>query len=174
MMINFAMSESNKTTFDFFMKFLPLDSISITLEGLAYITIFTSILEKHEGKFDWEDKSLQKFLHTNDIFFKDKNSNIHESNNIYFTFGIDKAYGFLNHIKNALINGLVFDTGFDYEIWDIEPSVGIGIESSLKHKKEILTQIAPSQITMRGIIRKYLFWQFITTVIKTNKNINCK
>ncbi len=153
------------------MKHIPDDSISSSLESLAYVFLFISKLEKCVYGFNWDDKTLQTFLLKNDIQTKEQASDVLYPNEIYLSHCTDKAYGFLNHIKNSLINGLVFDSGFDYEFWDIEPSVEIDCESSLKHKKDILTQIATSQIAMKGIIRKYLFWQFITAVIRTNKNI---
>lgn len=153
------------------MKYIPENSISSSLESLAYVFLFISKLEKCESRFNWEDKTLQTFKLKNDIQIKERASDVLCANEIYLSHCTDKAYGLLNHIKNALINGLVFDAGFDYEFWDIESPVEIDRVSSLKHKKETLTQIAPSQITMKGIIRKYLFWQFITTVIRTNKSI---
>ena len=66
MMLVYCKSESDSTTYDFFMKYIP-ENISCTLEALAYISLFESQIAYRCGDFNWEDKKLQNFLGSNHI-----------------------------------------------------------------------------------------------------------
>lgn len=172
MMLVYCKSESDSTTYDFFMKYIP-ENISCTLEALAYISLFESQIAYRCGDFNWEDKKLQNFLGSNHITLADKPENSIADNMIYFTHtDNDIAYDFLKHIRDALLHGFITDSGCFYNLYnceDVKPyekqSAITRFVKSFSSKKSDETP----KILMKGNVRKDLFWRLIITAIKTNK-----
>ena len=170
-MLNFAMSTSDKNIFDFFMKFIPNNPLSSSIESLAYISMFDSAISPHQGNFNWKDSSLQAFILRNGIQLKENPVSVNASNGIYFSTDADKAFDFLLHIHNTLVLGLIIDDGYDYVVYDLDSYHDLPRKKSHSEIRKYLNNIPDSRITMKGRIRKYLFWDLIIQVIQSNNNL---
>lgn len=171
MRIVYCKSEYDNKAYDFFMKFIPSDSISSSLEALAFVTMFDSQISNHEGEFNWNDSNLQDFISRNGIQLKENPVSVNASNDIYFSTDADKAFDFLRHIHNALVHGLIIDDGYDYGVYDLDSYHDLPRKKSHSEIRKYLNNIPGSRITMKGRIRKYLFWDLIIQVIKSNNNL---
>lgn len=154
------------------MKDIPDDSLSASMESLAFVFIYYAKLINMEGRFNWDNRELQDFIHSNNILFTDSPSvlsdlsNQSQPNYIYMHPHADKAFAILFHIKNGLVKGSIADRGYDYEIWDMESLLDDRDSETSPNKAS-----SPSQrpITFKAVIRKHLFWQLVKSLIKSAK-----